>query len=78
MQLRDRDDLTRLMRLKQLNDRTLAQAAHVSHTTIYRLRRGLRLQTHLDTASAIADALGVDVKALFSPMDQDSPSEATN
>lgn len=66
------------MRLKQLSDRTLGQAADIDHTTIYRLRSGKRVKTHLDTASAIADALGVDVKVLFSPMEPDNPSESAN
>jgi transcriptional regulator with XRE-family HTH domain len=78
MELRDRDDLARLMRLKDFNDRTLAAAAGLNHTTIYRLRRGIRRETHLDTATAIADALDVAVAKLFRPMEQDAPSRGTD
>jgi DNA-binding XRE family transcriptional regulator len=78
MQLRNREDFARLMRLKQHNDRTLAAAADLSHTTIYRLRHGDRDYTHLDTATAIADALGVTVEALFRPLRQDGPYEFAN
>jgi DNA-binding Xre family transcriptional regulator len=78
MQLRDRDDLTRLMRLKDLNDRTLAQAAGLHHSTIHRLRHGDRDHTHLDTATAIADALQVSVDRLFRPARQNNPSQLAN
>lgn len=75
MQLRDREDFTRLMRLKRLNDRLLAEAADLSHTTIYRLRHGDRIVTSRETATAVAEALGVEVDALFQPMSQDASSE---
>jgi transcriptional regulator with XRE-family HTH domain len=78
MELRDPTDLVRLMRLKDLNDRTLAVAAGLHHTTIYRLRHGIRTQTHLDRATAIADALDVRVDALFRPAGQDTASETAN
>lgn len=78
MQLRNREDLARLMRLKHFNDRTLAEATGLSHTTIYRLRHGDRPHCHRDRATAIAEALDVEVDALFRPAGQDDPSQPTN
>lgn len=77
MQLRNQDDLSRLMRLKELNDRTLGQAAHLHHSTIYKIRHGDRPYCSRDVAIAIAEALEVSVDRLFRPATQDSPSGLT-
>jgi transcriptional regulator with XRE-family HTH domain len=74
MVLRNADDLAKLMRLKGLSIRTLAEQAQVSRSTIWRIRRLHPASTHLDTATAIAEALNVRVDALFRPASRNGPS----
>ena len=74
MRLRDRNDLTKLMQLKALDsDRALAAKAALHHSTVHRIHTDPDYQTHLDTATAIADALGVEVGRLFRPAEQNEP-----
>lgn len=76
-QLRSQADLTKLMTLKGFNnDRSLAEAAKLHHSTVHRIRTDPDYRTHLDTATALADALGVEVAALFRSEGQNGPTQA--
>jgi transcriptional regulator with XRE-family HTH domain len=78
LELRNADDLTKLMRLKGLSVRSLAERAQLSRSTVHRLRHDYPAPCHLDTATALAEALGVKVDALFRPAGQSDPSQPTN
>jgi DNA-binding XRE family transcriptional regulator len=76
MRLRDRNDLTKLMQLKALDsDRALAAEAELHHSTVHRIHTDPDYLTHLDTATKIADALGVEVERLFAPAGQNGTSQ---
>jgi len=51
--------LSRLMKLRGLTDRALAEKAQISFTTIQNLRRGLGGQAGIGTIANVAKALGV-------------------
>lgn len=68
MRLRSQDDLTSLMRLKGMaSTRALAAETQLHHSTVHRIHSDPDYRTSLDTATAIASALGVKVERLFRP-----------
>ena len=74
LELRKHSDLSKLMELHGLDsDRDLAAVAGLHHSTVHRIRTGRH--THLDTASKIADALGVAVGKLFRPEGQNNSTQ---
>ena len=76
MELRNSEDLARLMRLQQHSVRTLAELAGLHRSTIHRLRHDPQAHCNLDTATAIAEALNVAVDALFRPATKDGSSQS--